>query len=33
MYPGYTHLNNTAAKLEAKGPIFDVLHSRLFIVL
>jgi hypothetical protein len=30
---GYTYLNNTAAKLEAKGPILDVLHFRFFMVL
>jgi len=29
----YTHLNNTAARLEAKGEILEVLHFRFFIVL
>jgi len=30
---GYTHLNNTAAKLEANGEILEVLHFRFFMTL
>jgi hypothetical protein len=33
LFIGYTYLNNTAANLEAKGPILDVLHFRFFMVL
>jgi hypothetical protein len=30
---GYTHLNKTAAKLEANGEILEVLHFRFFMTL